>query len=486
MDLLDLPPEVLDEIIAQTLPFGLESFALSCKTVWQRAASAIKRHNELKAQWKHAVIHPAGTLSALFEILHDPLAAHYIEHLDVWDAWSGRDLEARRDTDISESMLESLQDMVTRSQILAQVGVDVNLGWEKTKKDESDEPSVLSATLLFLSLPNLRSLRLSPTWSHINLARAENPRDRGILAMLENIVRAAGSQNDQYPLSKLETLLPFRREGYEERTPLQSLNSFMVLKNMKNLYAVSCVAVDDGYTGLPFKWQYSISSPLTRIELASCCMDADGISALVSHTPQLRVFRYSHQTKWHGCQYDWNAGTFIEAVYAHCGNTIIDLAVTIDTLYGEIENGASSLLGFPHLEYLEVDVLVFCGPPVESGQTQGLSSVLPDGVKPWTKDDIPCIGSMLPTSIREVQINTDFPEPDEAGLKALLKDFRQQRAQRLTGLRKAVLRQPDTDGARSVADFAGADLEVFSTDGSSRMLMPAWKREFDRKVGGIV
>jgi hypothetical protein len=77
------------------------------------------------------------------------------------------------------------------------------------------------------------------------------------------------------------------------------LEPFMRLKSLRELYSTSCLAIDDGYTGMPFHWRFpGINSNLRRVELAYCCMDAEGISVLLRQTPCLQIFRYLHECKW--------------------------------------------------------------------------------------------------------------------------------------------------------------------------------------------
>lgn len=52
MSLLDLPLELLDEIINLTYPFDIEAFALSCKAVYVRSVSQLTRHNALEKTWR--------------------------------------------------------------------------------------------------------------------------------------------------------------------------------------------------------------------------------------------------------------------------------------------------------------------------------------------------------------------------------------------------------------------------------------------------
>ncbi|KAF2175947.1 hypothetical protein K469DRAFT_701270 [Zopfia rhizophila CBS 207.26] len=507
MVLLHLPPEILDEIISLTLPSGIEAFALCCKAVNARAASQIQRHNTLKRQWKYTAHNSArrgDTLRMLYEISRDSLVALYIESLNLWDRRQlgnvSRDPRRLVTGDFvnfraDEEAMERIRAMVMGSEYLENAGVDAEEWWGKMMKedeagDEDYDDAPYTVVSLLGLLPNLKTLQLPHRWYDVR--PFENAKDdvKRLVSVLDAIVESSNGGNDsEKPLEKLETMLPFMPAGYEERAGLQCVQPFMPLKSMRELYAVSCLAVDDQYTGIPFQWRFpELNSPLRRVELAYCCMDADGISLLLSHTPSLAVFRYSHQTKWHGCQHDWNPGTFSEAIARHCGKTITELAITVDELYGDICNGASSFLSFPNLQTLEVDVCIFCGPPVESGQERGMYGRVPEGEIPWTEEDIPCLGSMLPESVIEVQINTDFPKPDVVVLKLLLKNLREQREIRLKKLGKVIVWQDKEDSARTLVESAGAAVCVFSPEGTqtrSRSMMPAWKREFEERVGGL-
>jgi hypothetical protein len=393
--------------------------------------------------------------------------------------------------------MEKIKDMVVESDYFERAGLDVGDWWDTMIKedesigaveDEEDQGFPCTIISLLIQLPNLKSLQLPFGWRHMQPFSDATEEDKRLTYFLDALVEYSNEgEAGIAPLAKLETIFPFMPGGYNERAGLQCVEPFLTLKNVRELYAISCIAVDDHYTGIPFEWRSPNNSALRKIELASCCMDAEGLSMLVSHTPLLQVFKYSHETKWHGCEHDWNPGAFVATLAQHCGATIQNLAITIDELYGDIINGASTFLSFPNLRYLEVDVKIFCGPPIESGQERGMNARIPDGETPWSDNDIPCIGSMVPDGIEEVQINTDYPEPDEHALVALLKNARQQRAERLAKLDKVIIRQYRGEGARKLVEAAGITLAVFGVegDGMTRAMMPTWKRQFEDRVGGI-
>ncbi|KAK3215687.1 hypothetical protein GRF29_8g789969 [Pseudopithomyces chartarum] len=499
MGFLSMPLEIIDIIIDLSLPSSIEGLSLVCKAIHERAQAQIVRHNTLKQQWRRANNYQTGrlddTLGILDAIARDPLIAEYIEVLDLWDerGLSEEDddfLDFRGDL----AAMERVKTLITSATFLKESGVDPEAWWNRMMKEEGtridhDNTAVSCTAITLLGLlPNLKSIRLDPGWQHFAPDQVD---DELLLSVLQSIISRTGQAGNsrQRPLSQLRTILPFMHPGYEEKASLQSVQPFLEIDAISELYLVSAVAVEDGYTGFPFKWRTPTLAPnLTRIELVASCIDAEGISELLCHTPNLAVFKYAHETKWHGCEHDWNAGAFVEAIAHHCGKTITSLAITIDELFGEIINGVSSLLAFPNLEYLEVDVTVFRGPPLESGQQKGEASFMPEGATPWTETDIPCIGSMLPDSIVEAQINTDFPDPDEAALGGLLKNLRSQRMERLHKLERCIVRQYTAESARIYAERAGATLETFDfavENPRALNMMPAWKREFDERISTL-
>lgn len=498
MRLLDIPPELLDLIIDATVPDGLESFALSCKAVYERAISQIAHHNQLKKRWSHTTnAHPArrgDTLSVLYEISREPIVAEYIRFLSLWDRRSEAEVnhdEERYDFRGDHKAMEHIKNLLRSVQYFADA--DPEEWWPQILDEDAagEDTSVdkLYATVALLALlPNVKTLQLPDRWHEVRKAEAAE-------SLVPHVERLVSMSNDSKrhlrPLASLETVLPFVEEGFDVRVGLQCLQPFMCLKSIRNIFAVSCVAVEDDWGDVPtFDWpDTSIKSPLTRIELASCCIDAGGLSRMLANTPAITVFKYSHQTKWDGIEYDWNPGEFLETLANYRGEGLVELAITIDELHGEVVNGLSSFMRFSRLEKLEVDVLSFCGPPMESGQRLGRNATIPKGASAWTHFDIPCMGDMLPPSIRELQVNTEFPEPSEQALEALFKNIKDRKQDKLTQLKTSVIRQYMSNTAQQLADEHCSVLEVFDADREDprpRTMMPQWKRGFDEIVGGIV
>ena len=65
-----------------------------------------------------------------------------------------------------------------------------------------------------------------------------------------------------------------------------------------------------------------------------------------------------------------------------------------------IENGVTSLKEFKRLETVELDVRVFAGPSVASGNRQGITSIFTG----WEPSSVPSLIDMLPPTIRKVNL----------------------------------------------------------------------------------
>jgi hypothetical protein len=497
MGLLDLPPELLDLIIDSTAPDGIESFILSCKTVYGRAASQIQHHNTMRRRWAHTTNasqnRRGDTLAILYQISREPIIAEYIESLYLWDRRNEDEMDidsTASDFRDDEDSMQNIKDLLQYAEHFANAREEE--WWEHILEedragDRSDMDKLYATVALLSLLPNLKKLQLPDRWHEVRDGEAAE-------ALVSNVQSLVAMSNTvghrQKPLSKLDTILPFVEEGYDIRVGLQCLQPFMVLQNIRTLYAVSCVAVDEDWGGIPFHWPNpNLSSPLTNVELAFCCINTGGLAVLLGHTPALTVFKYSHQTKWDGLEYDWNAGEMLETLANYCGERLVELAITIDELHGEVVNGLSSFLRFRNLEKLEVDVECFCGPPLESGQRLGREATIPMGADKWQHIDIPCMGDMLPSSMKELHVNTDFPEPSKDALWALFKNIVDSRRDKLSVLGTAIIRQYRASSAQDIARAHDVSFEVFDEDVPDprpRSLMPRWKREFDSLVGGIV
>ncbi|KAK5680373.1 hypothetical protein LTS10_007300 [Elasticomyces elasticus] len=366
--LLALPAELLDAIMGYTLPDGLESLVLSCKKIYSVAKDHIHTHELYKRRWRsfryedaytdHAIRIPIELLVA---IANDPLVARYIQTANFWHKMQDDDafVESTELVLMNATSMAAIGSLLKQSHYLRQAKQDPSrwLANMCNKDDDQDRRywANLCTAILLTLLPDLREFTLPREWRHLPDPRdSDDASDPGfakeLWSVLDLIPREATSAS--WPLaslSKLQRVLPYGNIDYNDKNALEELSPFLSLDSLEELHASNCVAVDDDFTG-------------------------EGIAALVAHTPKLETLKYSHATKWHGCQYDWNAGEFVNMIAQHCGTTLKELAVTIDYLSGMIETGVTSMQAFLCLESVELDILIFAGPPAESGKRQGLDT----------------------------------------------------------------------------------------------------------------
>ncbi|KAK5733641.1 hypothetical protein LTR17_009494 [Elasticomyces elasticus] len=447
MLLLELPVELLDKIIELTLPDSLESFALSCKTVYSVGRDYVRSHNLHKQRWTcfrydnrgntdHGFKTPMELLVAIYE---DPLIASYIQTADFWQKDYNEEQIARLKKRVLEddTNLAAIGGLLGQSHYLRHANQDpeqwlAEMCWEEGEGDEprdayrGDHYSTNMATIILLTLlPNLRELILPNEWLSLPEPN-DSPPAKQLWSVLDVITCEAGLRPlSNASLSRLNKILPYAHVSYRDRNALIELNPFLPIKSVEHMHIANCVAVDDGHTGIPFTWRNTgQTSNLRILELAGCCIDSDGITELVKHTPHLTTLKYSHHVKWHGCQYDWDAGNFVRAIEEHCGSTLENLAVTIDSLDGMVETGVDSMQGFQRLHSVELDILVFAGPPPGSGLRQG---TIDNGYK-YDISKVPCLADILPRSIKQVSLFVPSSTGDaDAGieLQTLASLFRQ-------------------------------------------------------------
>lgn len=366
MSLSSLPPELIALILSAAMPdVGFEPLMLSCKTVYNSGTLLLQRHNFLRRTYSHIVADDEtffSTIALLLRVARDPTIAEYIEDVDLWNQASLPlsidilDEHSINNTDFQQE----ISAVVTRSARMYALDVDERTWLDQLVAEIKAKGSALLCSLTLLTLlPNLRSLTPTSHWSSAfdtdNGPEHEASYWRKLMDSL--IARANGSYEGAKPFNNLSLVRPCFEQGYSSSMDLQMLNPLMALPTVTTMSLSGCKAVDDGYTGHPFQWQYPLyGSNIRRLELAYCCMDGLGLAQALQYMPQLRILRYSHETKWHGCLHDWDIGAFIGHIGKWCGGSLTELSVTMPALFGDTDGAAPFLKQFTALEALELEL----------------------------------------------------------------------------------------------------------------------------------
>lgn len=297
----------------------------------------------------------------------------------------------------NQEMLDSTRIMVIQSQLFHDAGADRKEWWDEiimenlegngrddrastgSRRQNPRIPSCSEALRTTISLleklPNLRVLQLPSGWYDRESRRSWEVQSPVTKATFKDMTDAlvASSRCTGKGLSKLEYILSSGEKSYNSRHDMQCLEPFMRLPSLKELYTTSCIAInaEDEDGGIPFtSFPESLpgqQSALRRMDLPYGCFDAAGLSTVLAYTHNLEVFRYGHESKWHGCEHDWNAASFIATLAQQCGQTLTDVAITLDDHTGDIINGVTSFCAFIRLRNLEFDIGVLHGPSLNSG-----------------------------------------------------------------------------------------------------------------------
>ncbi|KAI0530062.1 hypothetical protein GGR58DRAFT_525369 [Xylaria digitata] len=417
MPLLDLPVELLDQVVWESIPEDFENLILTCRTLYECGKPYIKQHVARKQQFHTMRINACSDMPWLANFAIEPRMSYYAnlvnlrEHLE----YEIEDDSEDEDTDGDcERVKQRVKALIKQSSYLTVEGVDADF-WVDMILSELGDADGYACRSLFLGIfyltffPNVINLTL-PWYApgrvfHHDHERATNQYE----LVLNAIARESQSKYNRRALSKLKCLKYMLLIDYNIYQRLQFLLPFLILPELEELCATSLTAI--GFHQ-EFKWTYpDIHSNLQTIELDHCCMDAAGISELLAHTPKLTTFKYQHASKHHRMETYWDAGEFV----AHLAVTVAVNAIT------GIKAGVTSMHGFTQLETLELDLLVLYGPSVESGEKAGIVNASPNpGYAKWTVDATPPLCRILPVSVQEFTLLAHSWRPAAIDSKVML------------------------------------------------------------------
>ncbi|KAE8382249.1 hypothetical protein BDV26DRAFT_29812 [Aspergillus bertholletiae] len=382
LSLLDLPLELLVQIVQETIPAGFEAAALSCKTLYTASAPSRAKYDTQRKRFRkfkfsrkleenpgdaeesgsgecwdkitqEMGIRITTTRGLLEHIALDRSVAQYIQSIDLTGHVDDDDEEIEELEDVE--IPENLKNLVLTSPFIQAAGGDPK-DWIHGIKESTLYADVFLLTLL----SEVREVALHPRWDEL---------DDQLRPVVDLITHQANHPKEfpNSPLSKLSTVLPARDIGYEERSPLTPFVPFFTLNSVSEVWLCSCILKDDGYTGYAFEPFVECYSPnLTKLTLQSCIAGPDELSQLLSRIPNLEFFEFSHEVKWHGCGYCWNVAAFLDTVQNTCAKSLKELSVS-SFMFREYQTPTLvDMTRFQKLTRLELDVEMLCGPPYDA------------------------------------------------------------------------------------------------------------------------
>ncbi|KAI1634706.1 hypothetical protein F4809DRAFT_665228 [Biscogniauxia mediterranea] len=417
MLLLELPTELLRNIIHQSIPEGFENVMLSCRTIYECGNAFVNDYNRKRNAYRLVSFNVCDSRNALYwlhRIAEEPGLSHYIRTADLkgYKAYMqcgtpGAFSEELRKSPAylefpklreNEAALQRIRELITSS---AYLGSDVDLDfWTSAllsdlgDADRYIEHDFFAGVFFLTLLPNARTLTLPWNSNYVpSSSDAETNGTRLYEGVFDRIQqKARGPHVEAAALGHVKRLEYLLQADYDVKENAGFLSPLLVLPRLEELYATSLVATAFAH---PFRWKYpGAFSGLRRIELVHCALDAAGV----------------HGCKHHGVEAYWDAGRFVAAVGRHAGARLRRLAVTAEARgLNEVVTAVTSMREFARLETLEAHYAYFCGPSVESGEQASMGVPPRPGYERWTVGATPPLRQILPRSLRRFVL---FVEPD--------------------------------------------------------------------------
>ncbi|KAJ5958655.1 uncharacterized protein N7479_005805 [Penicillium vulpinum] len=425
--LLGLPLELLVQIVEETIPADFEATALSCKTLFAASTPFRARYATQRKRFRNFTfsrkidqnlegaeksdsdecwdeitqetgIRIMTTRELLEHIALDHSVAQYIQSVDL----RGH-ADVEEDEEVSNSLEaevpETLKNLVLTSPFIEAFGghPDDWIGQIKWSEIYAD---VFLLTLLL----QVRKVALHPRWDELNPFNKRNALTNERLWPVLKLITHRANHADEFPnapLSMLSIVQPSRDIGYEERSPLTPFVPFLAINSVSEVSLTSCIFKDDGYTGIVFDPLVEFySTNLRKLILESCVAGTEELSQLLLRIPNLEIFEFSHETKWHGCGHNWHIGAFLDTVQNFCAKTLKKLSVTIFTHFGNKGATLMDMTRFRKLVELELDIDMLCGPAYNpSMRDLEWDEFESAGSPAWPK-----LIDMLPTTIERLNL----------------------------------------------------------------------------------
>ncbi|TLD27689.1 putative f-box domain protein [Venturia nashicola] len=435
MSLLMLPTELLQIVIANCRPDGIEALVLTCKEIYETADSILDEHRFYRREYTNLLelvsfyarakpggAHYLGPNVRLYEpgkvtmaLLEEPLAGQYINLLELAscseDTFQMVEAETGGFEDISGRerllpLIESSRYIKATEQYSPSYRLPVFLEENSDMPDFGSSYSEKHAWIwrtgilkgyrcaalgLLLTLaPNLRRF-------HYSL------RDQKQNWYIGPVVQAAAADGSKSGiLSKLEEL-----EIHLGYFQIQELCPYLALPSIKKFKLMGPTRWQIG--GDHYEWKYGTrTSTIEEIDVYKGDADSHTIGRFLQPLVKLRVFHWTHgcgYTDGCGCE-DWDGNAFVQTIGKMVGWHLQELGLTFDHYTNCVSStGIDHLLRFPTLKYLELDLQFLLGKSNLKRNKNPPTPIdlwLPRRLRSW--QSMPCLIDVLPSSIENLRL----------------------------------------------------------------------------------
>ncbi|KAH8812695.1 F-box domain protein [Xylogone sp. PMI_703] len=426
MMLMQLPIELLDQIIVHTLLEGFESVALTCKRIYARCRPFIEYHNKLRSRfrtfeyylrWRGWNFMSASDLLTL--IAAEPVVARYIRTATFKpdSRFLGRQV---RKSVPSIHDGGPIVELFANSLYLKEAGLDWKEYYTTFESDIKERRySQHGAAFLLTLLPNIEKLIIPQAW------KPNEATDKLLEFVIEKAKQSTASSLAS--VTRFEESVPL---DVDIRFDLRWASPFLVLPRLRSFLGPSCLALEDIPGSLAFRDSHYTAETLQAAYLVDCCSDEVGIANFLKHTLSLKMLTYSHCTKTDSPTQDWDICKFINAVEREAGSHLVHLSIAIDHLPGSIVPGQASIRGFQRLETLQIPMeLVMCNIPAAARYTTSPPEPFAD---------------LIPASVTWLSLLSKETDHHEEALNALFRYFHSVHNSQLSALEKIYIPYPES------------------------------------------
>ncbi|KAK7960369.1 hypothetical protein PG996_011014 [Apiospora saccharicola] len=407
-NLLDLPPELVIQVITESLPEGFESLALSCKAIHQLCKPFIEHHNLLRTQ------------ILLERIADEPIVARYIQHASFFS--DGHPFASPVADPVCGSPIAAL---FADSFYLRDAGLD----WREYHALIAADYAITAArpfsqhaaAFILTLLPNLKSLELPELWDPTDssdkllntvvikarqLNTAPQQQYSSSLAQIASLKSCVDWAHDPFRIRVLPFLALPKLRCYEGPTP----------------EAVSTSSLGDVVFGEKLEIAWMLGYPIEEPAMADLLRSARRLRTFVYTPGRMRDIQ------------NWDICRFLHMVDRAAGSRLERLSISSGSM---MEPGHVSLRGFQRLQKLRLPLGFF------ECIISYAASRINKSVEDLTDSDIETLevklGDLIPASVPKLELcNVRRVSNHGKVLKVLFHGFSAMKASQLPALEKVV------------------------------------------------
>lgn len=431
MALMQLPVELLEQVISHTLPEGFESLALACKYLYTLCIPFLEHHNNLRwhfrdfryfktnkpFRYNYGLFRFPDTATSAFDLISriaiETNVGHYILKADFTGdsrlcSKTGREYTTYGDRH------DAVRQLLADSAYLREAG----LNWEEYYNDMMEDVnsycySQHAAAFVLTLLPNLQRFRPSELWN-------PTPTTEKLIAAIIHTAR----RTDRNAASFAQ-VTAFEGTGGEYGSSWAT--SMIALPRIRSFEG-------SGWIGEPYRNKYLCPDFNSQVEVVwflDTSIDTVAITNFLRHTPYLKSLTYWHSTKDSMGHQDWDLCGFIAAVRCEIGSHLENLSAITTELSCSISPGKLCLRGFQRLQSLELPLeIVICG--LKAAELEGHGSLDPKSL----------LGDLVPPSVARLSLFSPGKTPHDKALSLLFHDFATQKQVQMLSVKEISLTCP--------------------------------------------